>query len=150
MLLLTIAALIPPPPDWTPPRASGPGTFCGATFRLALQQGETIRADWPGEVFVNDVFGSNRISTPDGEVVIAENGPRTMPAGRPVTFRAGATIFYAHQGNVYALRVRGDRNIRGVTVRFLEGTSDAAVRAMLSRISAGTPAGATCLRPENR
>ena len=150
MLLLTIAALIPPPPDWTPPRASGPGTFCGATFRLAMQQGETIRADWPGEVFINDVFGTYRLTTPGGEIVITENGPRTVPAGRPVMVRAGETTFRAHQDGVYALRVRGNQNIKAVTVRFPSGTSEAAARALLSRVSAGTPAGATCLEPENR
>lgn len=150
MLLLTIAALIPPPLNWEPPQARGPGTFCGATFRLELAGGEIIRADWPGEVFINDVFGTYRIMTANGEVVITENGPRTMPAGRPVTFRAGASIFRAHRDGVYALRVRGNHNIRAVTVRFPGGTSEADSRALLSRISAGTPTSAACLQPENR
>lgn len=149
-MLLTIAALIPPPPGWTPPQASGPGTFCGATFRLALAQGETIRADWPGEVFINDVFGTYRIATPGGEVVVTENGPRTRLTGRASVFRAGATTFRSYGNGGYALGVRGNETIKAVIVRFPTGTSEAAARAMLSRLSAGTPAGATCLQPENR
>lgn len=150
MLLLTLAALIPPPPGWTPPQASGPGTFCGRQFRLALSQSETIRADWPGEVFINDVFGTYRVATAGGEVVISENGPTSRLTGRSRAFRAGATTFRSHGNGGYALAVRGSEVVKSVTVRFPGGTNDAAARALLSRISAGTPAGATCLEPENR
>ncbi len=149
MLLLTIAALIPPPPDWTPPRASGPGTFCGRTFRLALMENESIRADWPGEVFINDVFGTYRVTTPGGEVVITENGARTRLTGRSLTYRAGATTFRSHGSDGFSLTIPGNETIKAVTVRFPNGTSHAVSRALLSRIRSGVPAGTACLQPEN-
>lgn len=149
MLLLTIAALIPPPPGWTPPQASGPGTFCGRTFRLELTATERLAVQWPGEMFINDVYGTYYVTTPGGDVVVTEDGARTQPTGRSRALTAGRTRFRAFADRRYALAVPGNANIKAVTVRFPEGTSDAAARAFLSRVALGIPAGATCLRPEN-
>lgn len=148
MLLLTIAALIPPPPGWTPPQASGPGTFCGRTFRLQLSPADRIRVMWPGEMFINDVYGTYYVTTPSGDVVVTEDGARTRPTGRSRAMTAGRTRFRVFADQRYALTVPGNANIKAVTVRFPEGTSDAAARAFLSRVALGIPADAICLRPD--
>ncbi len=151
MLLLTLSALIPPPPDWTPPRASGPGNLCGTRFTLAMVAGETVRADWPGEIFINDVFGTYRVTTPAGEVVITENGSRTRPTGHSHPFEAGAVTFSAYADGAYAFAVQDSETVKAVTVRFPDGTSEEAARALLSRMGAGRPAAdLDCLSPENR
>jgi hypothetical protein len=149
MLLLTLAAMIPPPPGWTPPTASGPGTFCGHTFRLELTPAERIAVMWAGEIFINDVYGTYYVTTAGGDVVLTEDGARTRPSGRSRDFTAGRTRFRSYGERRYSVAVAGNPSIRAVTVRFPEGTSDRAARAFLGRVRLGAPAGAQCLRPDN-
>lgn len=144
MMLLTLAALIPPPPGWTPPQASGPGTFCGRTFTLGLQQGETISARWPGEVFINDVYGTYDIDTGAGRVTVSEDGARARPTG---SSRRAAAGFRSYGSNTYVLRIARHELVKAVTVRFAAGTPRPAADALLSRIRAGVATTTQCLRP---
>lgn len=147
MLLLTFAALIPPPPDWTPPQVNGPGAFCGRTFRLELNQAELVRVMWPGEMFINDVYGTYYVTTPGGDVVVTEDGARTRPTGRSRAMTIGRTRFRAFPERRYSVAVAGNPNVRAVTVRFPDGTSAATARAFLSRMRLGHGNAAQCLAP---
>lgn len=95
MIALLAAMLIPPPPDWTPPRMTGPGLLCGSSFGLDLRPGETGTWEWPGEIFMNDVFGTVHVATPRGEVLINENGDRTRPQGGMASRRTRRQPFHS-------------------------------------------------------
>jgi len=148
MLLLTLAALIPPPPGWTPPTASGPGIFCGRAFRLEMSAAERVAGQWPGEMFINDVYGTYHVTTSGRDVVVTEDGARTRPRGRSRPFTTGRTRFRAYGELLYSVAVAGNSPIRAITVRFPEHTSEAVARALLSRVRLGVPTGTACLRPE--
>ncbi len=148
---LAAAMLIPPPPGWTPPHVAGPGLLCGSRYGLQLAAGESATMDWPGEVFINDVFSTFRVRAPQGEVVITENGPTTRPSnpGRRAA-RAGSRFILDHGGGVYSVQVAGTGNIRAVTLRFPAGFATADRRAMLSRLRIDASPDPQCLRPDNR
>lgn len=153
MMIAAIAAalLIPPPPDWTPPRMTGPGLLCGSSFGLDLRAGETGTWAWPGEVFINDVFGTVRVATPHGEVLITENGPRTRPSGRwQRAGRVGTRIIRGHGGGLYSVEVAASGNIRAVTLRFPSGFGTGEQRALLARLRVDAPRNPQCLQPDNR
>lgn len=144
-LALAAAAMIPPPPGWTPPHADGPGAFCGRTFTLQLVQGERLAMDWPGEMFINDSYGTYRISTAAGAVVVSEDGARTRPAGRSQRIANGR--FRSYGATTYSIAVPRNQNVKAVTVRFPAGTSRATADGLLRRISLSRAAGTQCLAP---
>ena len=147
---LLAAMLIPPPPDWTPPRMTGPGLLCGSSFGLNLRAGETGTWEWPGEIFINDVFGTVHVATPRGEVLITENGARTRPQGPwRRAGRAGTHIIRSHGGGVYSIEVNSGY-IRAVTLRFPSSFGTGEQRAVLARLLIDAPRNPQCLRPDNR
>jgi hypothetical protein len=148
---LLAAMLIPPPPGWTPPHFTGPGLLCANRYGLDPPAGESATVDWPGEIFINDLFSTFRIATPRGEVVITENGPRTRPDGRwRRAGRSGTHVIRDHGGGVYSVEVGASGNIRAVTLRFPSGFGTAGQRALLARLRIEAPASPACLRPDNR
>ena len=153
MIAFTLAAamLIPPPPDWTPPRMVGPGLLCGSSFGLDLRPGEAGTWGWPGEIFINDIFGTVHVATPRGEVLITENGARTRPTGTwRRAGRAGTHVIRDHGGGVYSVEVSTSGTIRAVTLRFAPTFAPADRRAVLSRLRIDAPRNPQCLQPENR
>ena len=148
---LLAAMLIPPPPDWQPPHFAGPGLLCANQYGLNLVAGESAAMDWPGEIFMNDLFSTFRVATRNGEVVITENGPRTRPTGRwRRAGRSGTHFIRDHGGGVYSVEVATSGNIRAVTLRFPSGFGRGEQRGMLARLRIDAPANPVCLRPDNR
>ncbi len=148
---LVAALLIPPPPDWQPPRMSGPGLLCGSSFGLDLRVGETGTWDWPGEIFINDIFGTVHVATPRGEVLITENGARTRPSGAwRRAGRSGTHVIRDHGGGVYSVEVSTGAAVRAVTLRFAPTFPAAERRAVLARLRIDAPPNPQCLQPENR
>lgn len=147
---LLAAMLIPPPPDWQPPFASGPGLLCTGSYGLQLRAGERATMDWPGEIFMNDIFSTFHIATARGEVLITENGSRTRPQGAwRRAGRSGSHLIRDHGGGVYSVDVsRG--YVRAVTLTFPASFSRADRQAVLARLSIDPPPNPQCLQPENR
>ena len=148
---LLAAMLIPPPPDWQPPFASGPGLLCTSSYGLRLLPGERATMDWPGEIFMNDIFSTFHIATPRGEVLVTENGDRTRPqtAWRRAG-RSGSHFIRDHGGGLYSVEVAPGGPVRAVTLRFPATFSRADRQAVLARLRIDPPSNPQCLQPENR
>ena len=145
------AMLIPPPPDWQPPYASGPGLYCGHVFGVDILEGERVSAEWPGEIFMNDLYGTHHIDGPHGRVTISENGERTRPTGDASLVGAvGDLPLRRYDERTYAMELSGDGRIRAVSIRFPEAFSVDERRRFLERLHATKPEGVECLEPENR
>lgn len=151
LMLLPLAALIPPPPDWEPPRANGPGTFCGRTFTIEVRAGERIWQEWPGEMAQRDVYGTYHLETPRGEIVLSEDGERARPQGpaMPVPPQPGVP-FSSYGDRVYAASMQDRGNVKALTVRFSEDYPAADHLNLLSRVRRGRAPQTTCLAPDNR
>jgi hypothetical protein len=144
------ALLIPPPPDWRPPHVAGPGLLCANAYGIDLLAGESATMDWPGEVFMNDLFSTFHIATPRGEVLVTENGPTTRPRGPGRRAgRIGARLIRDHGGGVYSVEVATSGNIRAVTLRFPAGFATGERRALLARLHIDPPPHPVCLRADN-
>jgi hypothetical protein len=148
---LLAAMLIPPPPDWRPPHFAGPGLLCANAYGFDLVAGESATMDWPGEIFMNDLFSTFHIATPRGEVLVTENGPTTRPSGRwRRGGRIGTHFIRDHGGGVYSVEVATSGNIRAVTLRFPATFATGERRAMLARLRIDAPPHPVCLRADNR
>ncbi len=151
LMLLALAALIPPPPDWEPPSASGPGTFCGRTFTIEVRGGERIWQEWPGEMALRDVYGTYHLETPHGEVVLSEVGERAKPQGSamPVPPQPGVP-FSSYGDRVYAVSTNDGGVVTAMTVRFGEEYPAAGHLNLLSRVRRDRSPQTACLAPDNR
>jgi hypothetical protein len=144
------AMLIPPPPDWQPPHFVGPGLLCASRYGLDLLAGESATVDWPGEIFMRDLFSTFHVATPRGEVLITENGPTTRPQGNGRRAgRVGTHFIRDHGGGVYSVEVNNGA-IRAVTLRFPASFGRAGQRAMLARLRIDPPPHPICLEADNR
>lgn len=146
-----LALLIPPPVDWAPPRAAGPGVFCGHSFTIVVEAGESISQEWPGEMAQSDVYGSYRIETSHGSVVLREEGDRARPRGNamPVPPRPGVP-FSRYDDRVYSISMSDAGNITALSVRFSEDYPASGHLEMLSRVRRGRAPATVCLEPDNR
>ena len=143
--------LIPPPPDWQPPHYTGPGLMCAHRYGLDLVAGESATVDWPGEIFMNDLFSTFHVRTPRGEVLITENGATTRPSGPwRRAGRIGTHFIRSHGGGVYSVEVANGGAIHAVTLRFPSGFGTGEQRAMLARLHIEAPPNPPCLMPDNQ
>ncbi len=143
--------LIPPPPDWQPPHFAGPGLLCANRYGLDLVAGESATMDWPGEIFMNDLFSTFHVATPRGEVLVTENGLSTRPQGLGRRAgRIGTRFIRDHGGGTYSVEVAAGGSIRAVTLRFANAFSQAERRAMLARLRIDPPPDPQGLQPDNQ
>jgi hypothetical protein len=148
---MLLAMMNVPPPGWQPPHVAGPGLLCGDAFGVDLLAGESATYDWPGEVFMNDLFGTIHVVTPRGEVIVTENGERTRPQGPwHGAGRVDGRALRDHGQGVYSVEVATSGNIRAITLRFGSGFAPTDQAAVLGRLHIDPPPHPVCLAPDNR
>jgi hypothetical protein len=152
MILFALMAMMNvPPPGWQPPHVTGPGLLCGDVFGFDLLAGESGTYDWPGEVFMNDVFGTIHLRMPQGEVIVTENGARTRLHGHGLRVaQVDGRSVEDHGQGVYSVDVATSGNIRALTLRFGNGFGQPETLAALRRLRIDAPPHPACLVPDNR
>lgn len=151
MLTVLLAFLIPPPPDWEPPRAAGPGVFCGLSFTIDVEAGEAISQDWPGEMAMSDVYGTYRLETAQGPVVLREEGDRVRPRGKTMPVPPQPGVPFSRYGDrLYSVSMPDSGNVTALSVRFGEDYPASNHLNLLSRVRRGRAPATTCLEPDNR